>query len=53
MIFLVCSSCGKTYNDAKEKHTPKFVEESRGVMVIRYTSGCTVEKLAEKVAEKV
>lgn len=42
---LKCPSCGKEYDTAKEKHVPQIVEDTRGLMVIRYSSGCKVEKL--------
>jgi hypothetical protein len=42
---VTCPTCGKPYDDAVEKHTPRMVEETRGMMVIRFNSGCDVVKV--------
>lgn len=42
---LRCSSCGKEYDPKAEKHVPKISEETRGMLVIRFSTGCTVEKV--------
>lgn len=42
---LTCGCCGKSYDPKTEKHVPQLVEETRGMMVIRFARGCKVEKL--------
>ena len=42
---LKCPSCGREYDAEKERHVPQVVEETRGIMVIRYSRGCKVEKV--------
>ena len=42
---LTCKTCGKSYDSDKERHVPQMAEETRGMMVIRFATGCKVEKL--------